>query len=203
MVSISWIASYALLFLFRKTRLKTKSIFILAILISAYSVGKILHLPALILVLFFGLFVSNYLLFNKSARVDSGLRREMGNEIRQFKGIILEVTFLIRSYFFILLGFSIKIFSAVDSMAIVCGIGIVCIIFVTRYLYFKVLLNDRILTEFFITPRGLVTVLLFYSIPSGFRIGVVNEGTLAFVIIVTNLLMTFGTRGKNNVEESC
>jgi NhaP-type Na+/H+ or K+/H+ antiporter len=201
-VAISWFASYALLFLFRKTRIKTKSIFIIAILISAYSIGKILHLPALILVLVFGLFVSNYLLFSKSARRDSGLRKEMRREIRQFKGIVLEITFLIRSYFFILLGFSISVINLIDKMTIVCGVGIVCIVLVIRYIYFKSLLNDRILTEFFIAPRGLVTVLLFYSIPVSQRLGVVNEGTLSFVIIATNLLMIIGTRGKSNVNES-
>jgi hypothetical protein len=41
-------------------------------------------------------------------------------------------------------------------------------------------------------PRGLVTILLFYSIPSSKSIGGFNEGILFFVVAVSSILMMIG-----------
>ena len=41
-------------------------------------------------------------------------------------------------------------------------------------------------------PRGLVTILLFYSIPTQKSIGSFNEGILFFVVAVSSILMMIG-----------
>jgi hypothetical protein len=41
-------------------------------------------------------------------------------------------------------------------------------------------------------PRGLVTILLFYSIPAEKSLGNFNTGVLFFVVVVTSLLMALG-----------
>jgi hypothetical protein len=43
-----------------------------------------------------------------------------------------------------------------------------------------------------ITPRGLITILLFYSIPESLRIEKLSEGVLFVVIVLTSLAMTVG-----------
>jgi cell volume regulation protein A len=41
-------------------------------------------------------------------------------------------------------------------------------------------------------PRGLITVLLFYSIPAQLTLSEFDPGIVLFVIIATTLLMTLG-----------
>jgi hypothetical protein len=43
-----------------------------------------------------------------------------------------------------------------------------------------------------IAPRGLITILLFYSIPAQQRILQLSEGVLFVVIVLTSLMMTIG-----------
>ena len=43
-----------------------------------------------------------------------------------------------------------------------------------------------------IAPRGLITVLLFYSIPESQRMAGLSEGVLFLVIVFTSLMMTVG-----------
>jgi hypothetical protein len=51
-------------------------------------------------------------------------------------------------------------------------------------------------------PRGLITILLFYSIPSSFRLQQFNEGILLFIILATGLIMTAGSLlyGNKDIE---
>ena len=54
----------------------------------------------------------------------------------------------------------------------------------------------------FIAPRGLITILLFYAIPQEYSIGIISEGVLFFVILVTSLIMMFGLmRSKEKIPE--
>jgi hypothetical protein len=41
-------------------------------------------------------------------------------------------------------------------------------------------------------PRGLVTILLFYSIPAEKSMSSFSEGILFFVVVITSLLMIIG-----------
>jgi hypothetical protein len=43
-----------------------------------------------------------------------------------------------------------------------------------------------------IAPRGLITILLFYSIPKEQRLEQLSEGVLFIVIVLTGLAMTLG-----------
>jgi hypothetical protein len=42
-------------------------------------------------------------------------------------------------------------------------------------------------------PRGLITVLLFYSIPEMYKLSKFNEGILFFVILTTSVIMMVGS----------
>jgi hypothetical protein len=58
--------------------------------------------------------------------------------------------------------------------------------------YVQFFVKSRLWPELLIMPRGLVTVLLFYSIPVEYRITNFNEGILFFVIVATNVMMMIG-----------
>jgi len=42
-------------------------------------------------------------------------------------------------------------------------------------------------------PRGLITVLLFYSIPEVYKLSKFNEGILFFVVLTTSIIMMIGS----------
>jgi cell volume regulation protein A len=51
--------------------------------------------------------------------------------------------------------------------------------------------KDSVFPELFIAPRGLITILLFYSIPEEHAISDFNHGILFLLIIVTSIIMTY------------
>ena len=53
-----------------------------------------------------------------------------------------------------------------------------------------------------IAPRGLITLLLFYSIPKELLNQNFNGGILLFVIIISSLLMTYGLIRFGNTDSS-
>ena len=54
--------------------------------------------------------------------------------------------------------------------------------------------------QVFIGPRGLITILLFYSIPDEMLVPGFDKGILLFVIIVTSLIMTWALISDNKVR---
>ncbi len=64
-------------------------------------------------------------------------------------------------------------------------------IFFIRFLVLKLFFKN-IFPLFFIAPRGLITILLFLSIPKVFEIELINKSLIIQVIILTTLFMMFG-----------
>jgi hypothetical protein len=63
-------------------------------------------------------------------------------------------------------------------------------------------MRRNVYPELFIAPRGLITILLYYAIPEKYSIGIISEGVLFFVILVTSLVMMFGLmRDKSDIPE--
>lgn len=51
--------------------------------------------------------------------------------------------------------------------------------------------GKNITLELFLAPRGLVTILLFFAIPSELSLGNQFQGVLLFVILISCIIMTF------------
>jgi len=54
---------------------------------------------------------------------------------------------------------------------------------------------------FYFAPRGLITILLFLSIPAGLLLPFMNVGIVTQVIFITILMMTFGSIIFKKVDE--
>ncbi|MGF1557821.1 MAG: hypothetical protein ACFCUL_01925 [Flavobacteriaceae bacterium] len=52
-------------------------------------------------------------------------------------------------------------------------------------------IGKDILSQLFIAPGGLITMLLFYAIPSQAKVAGFESGVLTLFIIATNLVMTW------------
>ena len=70
--------------------------------------------------------------------------------------------------------------------------AIVVSIFIFRALFFRIVLRLPLNPLLYFAPRGLITILLFFSIPSILLLPFVNVGIVTQVIFLTILMMTFG-----------
>ncbi|MBL0267286.1 MAG: hypothetical protein IPP99_00985 [Chitinophagaceae bacterium] len=85
---------------------------------------------------------------------------------------------------------------------VLAGSVIVLILLGIRYIYLRFFLRSHIIPELFYLPRGLITILLFYSIPLKNQLSRFNEGILFFTILATSVIMMIGSiaYGKPEVE---
>jgi NhaP-type Na+/H+ or K+/H+ antiporter len=144
------------------------------------------------IVLVFGLVMNNYSLlfsnrFTKHINTDG-----IDSILETMRSITAEASFLIRTFFFILFGYTIDL--EVLALPDVWELGsiIIIILLLVRYFYLRVILKTRAFPMLFLMPRGLVTILLFYSIPESKSIGSFNSGILFFVVAVSSILMMIG-----------
>lgn len=195
---ISFAATISLAFLLSKIRHKVKFAPIIILIIMIYFISKIYHLPALIFILLFGIFMGNLDQLKKIKYLDRIQSETLNREVDKFKELTTEFTFLIRTLFFILFGFLIKTSELLNVKSLIWSIGIVISIFIIRFLVLK-LMKIKLHPLLFISPRGLITVLLFLSIPLGHASKIINNSLLIQVIILTALIMMFGLMfTKNN-----
>ena len=108
------------------------------------------------------------------------------------RSITAETSFLIRTFFFILFGYTINLELLAAPNVILLGSAIVGILFLVRFLYLRLILRANLFPELFLMPRGLVTILLFYSIPAEKSLSSFNVGVLFFVVVATSLIMMGG-----------
>lgn len=194
---ISIVATIGLTFLLSKIKHKVKFAPIIILIILIYYISKIYHLPALIFILLFGLMIGN-LDQLKKIRFLSKLQPEILNkEVEKFRELTTEFTFLIRALFFIMFGFLIQTKELLNPKSIIWAIGIVLAIFVLRAIVLK-LAKVTLQPLLFISPRGLITILLFLSIPASQTSSIINNSLLIQVIIITALIMMFGLMFTSN-----
>lgn len=200
-IMISAALSFLLVVFISKTKAVAKFYLILAGLILAYSLGKLLHMSSLLLVLFFGLLLNNCNIFTANIFHKIIDLSEINNEINKFKLIVIESTFLIRTFFFVLFGYSIDLFGIFNKQTIILGAIIVLILLTIRFLYLRFFIKIHLLPELFIAPRGLVTILLFYSIPAQLMLESFTKAEILFVVVTTSLLMLFALRIAKNMKK--
>ena len=190
-VLISLVASYFLIFLFQKIRTELKLFLLIAVLILLYALSKAFHLSSLLIILVFGLILSNRQIF-----FPGKLRRFLNEEymtgiFNNFKLITLESSFVIRTFFFVIFGFTIMLASLLDFKVWIMSILILVFLYGTRYLYFRLIIRKNIFPEIWLAPRGLITILLFFSIPSELVAEEFNSGILLLVILASSILMAY------------
>lgn len=75
-------------------------------------------------------------------------------------------------------------------MWIITGIAVIAV-YGTRFVGLKVA-GRQINPEIYIAPRGLITVLLFYGMPSNMISEEFNTGILVLTILATSFVMSYG-----------
>jgi hypothetical protein len=188
---ISFVATIGLAFLLSKIKHHVKFAPIIILLIMIYFISKLYHLPALVFVLLFGLLISNLDEMTNLKFVQKLHPEILNKEVEKFKELNIEFTFLIRTLFFILFGYLIKTSEVLNTDTIIWAVGITAFIFLLRAIFLKVV-RLPLKPLFFIAPRGLITILLFLSIPITHRSKFMNNSLIIQVILLTVIVMMVG-----------
>lgn len=191
-ILIAIISCLTLLYLLGQLTYGVKFVLILSILILIYAISRTWHLPALVIVFTFGLFLKNVDLIRHPLFMKVFMYERYAGDMHQLHQISAESAFLLRTFFFIIFGFTINLNEMINFQLIQNGVGICVIIFSVRYFFLKVILQIYPSVELYITPRGLISILLFYGIETSQRLFSYQGGLLLFIILATNLIMTYG-----------
>jgi hypothetical protein len=135
-----------------------------------YSLSKVLHLPGLLFILVFGLFMGNLDELRQYRWVQKLHPEQLEKAVMRFKEITVEATFLIRALFFILFGYLMDMDALLNPMTLPFAFGISIAVLLIRWLILR-LAQLPVMPLLFIAPRGLITILLFLSIPADEAIG--------------------------------
>jgi hypothetical protein len=183
----------------KKDLLQIRFILLLSVIVLLFVIGKLLHFSSLVIILIFGIILHNaprikWGFFKKYAEDE-----KLKSHVDQFKVITIEGAFMIRTIFFFVFGYSLNLMSLVRFNVILLGSLILFVIYASRWLYLKIFNKESLSLEFFVAPRGLITILLFYSIPESESIALLTEGVLFYIILLSGLIMMLGVmKGNNN-----
>lgn len=205
-IIISVLITYMLFRLLQKIDHQVKFFLILALLILVYALGKLFHLPALVTIFIFGIFLGNV-----KSLLPRFLRNYLDLEktekgIHEFHVLTAESTFIVRTFFFLFFGFSIQLINFNSLSPLIYGLIIFITMLLFRYLYFTVTtLKIKPSPIVYMSPRGLISILLFIQLKEVSFINTIqvpiDERVLLIVILSSMLIMLLGTMKKQKKEE--
>ena len=205
-VVISLAITYVLYRLIRQIHHHVKFFLILALLILVYAFGKLFHLPALVTIFIFGIFLSNV-----KSLLPNFLKTYLDldqteNELHEFHILTAESTFIVRTFFFLFFGFSIQLTDFNSLQPLLYGVLIIIIMMLLRYLYFTVTtFKVKPSSLVYMSPRGLISILLFIQLKEVSFIDLTNspidERVLLIVILSSMLIMLISTLKKSESIE--
>ena len=205
-VVISLAITYVLYRLIRQIHHHVKFFLILALLILVYAFGKLFHLPALVTIFIFGIFLSNVKSLLPNFLKNYLDLDQTEKELHEFHILTAESTFIVRTFFFLFFGFSIQLTDFNSLQPLLYGILIIAIMLLLRYLYFTVTtFKVQPSTLVYMSPRGLISILLFIQLKEISFIDLTNspidERVLLIVILSSMLVMLIGTLKKSKSIE--
>ncbi|MDB3862897.1 cation:proton antiporter [Flavobacteriaceae bacterium] len=200
-VVISIAITYVLFRLMRQINHHVKFFLILALLILVYAFGKLFHLPALVTIFIFGIFLSNVKsLLPQFLKNYLDLERTE-KELHEFHILTAESTFIVRTFFFLFFGFSIQLSDFNSVQPLFYGVLIIVIMLVLRYVYFTATtFKVTPSTLVYMSPRGLISILLFIQLKEvpyiDLSTSLIDERVLLIIILTSMLIMLIGTLKK-------
>jgi len=172
----------------------------LAGIVLLYALGKEVHLSPLVLVLVCGLLLNNPQLLRRVPRVNAIRHPEYDQTLKEFKGLVAELTFATKSFFFLLLGYWTDLAEMRTGRAWLLAAGMVASIYATRWVLLKLLRQGEADRLVWIAPRGLITVLLLLAAFESGELHSFPFGTVMLVVLATSALTALAHRGAGAAE---
>lgn len=190
-IVVSIAVGFALVWVIQRITSKVKLFLLIAVLMLLYSIGKKMGLSSLLIILIFGLMLSNHVALFRG-RLGKLVKPELMTGILHEMHLITgETAFVVRTFFFVVFGMTIDLGTLVDLYVAGISAIIIILLYLIRYVFLRVFEGKNLKPIGLIAPRGLITVLLFYAIPEKLRSEFFELGVLFFVILVSSLIMMF------------
>ena len=205
-IVISVAITYVLFRLMRQIDHHVKFFLILALLILVYAFGKLFHLPALVTIFIFGIFLSNVKSLLPQFLKNYLDLEQTEKELHEFHILTAESTFIVRTFFFLFFGFSIQLSDFNSIKPLFYGVLIILIMLLLRYTYFTATtFKIKPSPLVYMSPRGLISILLFIQLKEvGFidlSTSPIDERVLLIIILSSMLVMLIGTLKKAEPSE--
>lgn len=165
---------------------------LLAGLFGLYAVGKLLHLSPLIMVLLSGLVLNNPALITRFRPFRGWLDANYEATLSEFKLLTRELTFAVRGFFFILLGYWTDLSDLASEEAWLAAALVLAVIYGSRHFMLRLIRSEFVLPLTWIAPRGLITVLLFLAAKETLPLPHYLDGTVMLVVLASALLIAVG-----------
>ena len=191
-IILSAISCIVLLYVMGKISHHIKFFLIISILIMVYAIGQSYHLSALVLILSFGLFLNNADTIKYPWFRSIFIYKNLSNDLTQLHQLSAESAFILRTFFFVIFGFTMNIYQLNDQIVLVNGLIMLASIFVIRFVYLKIFRRENSGAEAFIAPRGLISILLYFNLPHALKIPEVGTSFLFVVVLGSSLIMSIG-----------
>jgi NhaP-type Na+/H+ or K+/H+ antiporter len=187
-------AAVALFALVNKLEGHVRFLPLLAGLVLLYAVGKEAHLSPLIMVLVCGLLLNNPHLLERTRYLKRLHTPGYDQTLAEFKGLVAELTFAVKSFFFVLLGYWTETSHMADPAAWALAGAVVAGVYLSRYAVLALLRQPDARRLTWIAPRGLITVLLFITATSTGSLDAFPFGTVMLVVLATATLTALAHR---------
>ena len=194
-LAVAAVAAIGLLYLINRIEGHVRFLPLLAGLLLVYAFGKELHLSPLVLVLVCGLLLNNARLVARVPRLGAMLRDGYEETLGEFKGLVAELTFAVRSFFFLLLGYWTEVGHMREARAAMVAVAVVAAIYLTRRLLLGALRQPEAARLLWLAPRGLITVLLFLAGLDAGQLQGFPFGAVMLVVLATAALTSLAHRG--------
>lgn len=200
-VLLAIVVSYFLVWLLQRINTRVKLILLIAVLVMLFSTAKMLHLSSLLIILIFGLLLSNYQVFFQG-KLKSWINEEKLKPVqRDFHMITMESAFFVRTFFFVIFGISLNLSDLLNMNDALISIEIIAAILIVRFICLKLFGIKNIIPDLFVAPRGLITILLFFSIPASYHVEGFSPGILLYVILISSVVMAVALVLKGKEKE--
>ncbi len=185
----------------RRDYLQVRYVLLLSTVVLLFVIGKLMHFSSLVIILIFGVILHNihrmrWRFFRRYAQ-----NTKLIEKINDFKVVTTEGAFMVRTFFFFVFGYSFSLSSLFSLKVIALGTLVLLSIYGVRFIYLVVFHRQSLSLEFFVAPRGLITILLFYNIPPQAGISIVSEGVLFYVILLSGLIMMLGVMKGSSIKK--
>ncbi|MFY9328593.1 MAG: cation:proton antiporter [Georgfuchsia sp.] len=176
---------------------------LLAGLFGLYAAGKLMHLSPLIMVLLFGLALNNPTLITRFRPFQRWLDNSYEVTLNEFKFLTLELTFAVRGFFFILLGYWTDLPDLASIEAWLATAFVLAFVYGSRHVMFRLSRSDLAGPLTWLAPRGLITVLLFLKAKETLALPHYLNGTVMLVVLVSATLIAVARwRHAKNIDVS-
>lgn len=163
---------------------------LLAGLFGLYAVGKLMHLSPLIMVLFLGLLLNNPRFITRLPGLRGAMDASYEATLSEFKVLVQELTFAVRGFFFILLGYWTDLSDLASIRAWAGAVLVLAVVYGGRRLLLRFSGQEAASSLQWLAPRGLITVLLFLEARQALNLPGYINGVVVIVVLASTALVT-------------